>query len=159
MNDQYPQALAAMPVGDIEYILSRLRKTDDSAVQTNSIDDDAGSGQAEEDEENRRRRHIEREWPEAGVILTSEYYGAAYAAEVIPAAKKLKSGRQIRITSGPARGVVCDSFSEAMIAATEKQRADQNLARKGVSNGWLFWDWPGKPECIAGGSADDRDED
>jgi hypothetical protein len=32
-----------------------------------------------------------------------------------------------------------------MIAATEQQRADQSLGRKGVSNGWMFWQWDGKP--------------
>ena len=155
MENLHQQTLAAMPVEDVAYILSQLPATDPMPAQSMVTTTDSGSNQIDDDEESRRRRHIAREWPEAGVILSSEYYGVTYTAEIIPAMKKLKSGRQIRINSGPAQGMICDSFSEAMITATEKQRTDQNLARKGVSNGWLFWNWPGKPENIAGDDADD----
>lgn len=83
-------------------------------------------------------------WPEVGSELTAEYFGVSYRAVIITARKKLKSGRQIRIESGPASGTVCDSLSDAMIKATHKQRQDGHLRRKGVSNGWDFWQWAGK---------------
>jgi len=63
---------------------------------------------------------------------------------VIPAKKKLLSGRQLRIDSGPAEGEICDSLSAAMILATEAQRRKMNLRRNGVANGWDFWQWDGK---------------
>ena len=157
MKNLHQQALAAMAVEDVSYILSQLRLMEPQAVSNTATAADPGAGLAEDDE-GRRRRRIEREWPNTGTILSSDYYGTAYAAEIIPAMKKLKSGKQIRITSGPAQGIVCDSFSEAMLCATEIQRNEQNLGRKGTSNGWLFWDWSGKPENIAGG-IDDADED
>lgn len=156
MNNHYQQALASMPIEDVSFILSQIGATTAPPARTNSGNDAAtGSITADEDEENRRRRHIEREWPEIGTILSSDYYGTTYTAEIIPATKRLKSGKQIRITSGPEQGTICDSFSEAMITATDKQRAEQNLGRKGTSNGWVFWDWPGKPENITG---DDQEE-
>lgn len=117
---------------------------------------DLGSVQTEDDEESRRRRHIDREWPDVGTILSSEYYGATYTAEVITAAKRLKSGKQIRITSGPAQGMTCDSFSEAMLCATEIQRNEQSLGRKGTSNGWAFWQWNGKPVGPEYGNTEDE---
>ena len=152
MEQLFQQALAAMPVADVGFILSHLPTailaqpdlySQDHAPVLENI--------PEEDEEGRRRRHIEREWPAIGTVLTADYYGTHYTAEIVPATKRLKSGKQIRITSGPAQGTVCDSFSETMITATDKQRTDQNLARKGVSNGWQFWLWEGKTE-------DDQDE-
>lgn len=145
MENLYQQTLAAMPVEDVSFILSQIGQPDILDTQPVSGHDVVGTGQNEDDEETRRRRRIEREWPDTDTILSADYYGATYTAEIIPAAKRLKSGKQIRITSGPAQGVVCDSFSEAMITATEQQRADQNLGRKGVSNGWMFWQWDGKP--------------
>ena len=164
MTEQYQQALAAMPVGDVEFILSQLQPESKTATATmlNSVagqkienEDVAGGDDQDGDEDIRRRRHIEREWPDVGTVLSSEYFGATYTAEIIPASKKLKSGKQIRITSGPTQGTVCDSFSEAMVVATEIQRNEQSLGRKGASNGWVFWDWPGKPENIVG---DDQEE-
>lgn len=158
MNDIFKQTLAELRPDEVRFILAnqpRIDSREDKASastqnqtipQANTVDD--------QDEDGRRRRHIEREWPAVGTELSAEYFGVSYGAEIIPAAKRLKSGRQIRITSGAAKGVVCDSFSEAMLTATEDQRNKENLARKGVSNGWLFWQWDGKPED-AGGDADD----
>ena len=143
MENLYQQTLAAMPVEDVSFILSQLPQSD--AVVAEPVAGASGTEQLEDDDESRRRRHIDRVWPDTGTILSADYYGAAYTAEIIPAAKRLKSGKQIRITSGAAQDTVCDSFSEAMIAATEQQRTDQNLGRKGVSNGWMFWQWDGKP--------------
>jgi len=90
----------------------------------------------------RRTRHSRKHiWPEIGVRLSAQYFGVHYSATIIPAQKKLKSGKQIRIDSGPAAGNVCDSFSDAMLKATHQQREDAQLRRKGVSNGWEFWSW------------------
>ena len=90
------------------------------------------------------RQYVTHDWPLAGAVLTAEYYGQQYRAVVIPAQKKLLSGRQLRIESGPATGEICDSLSAAMIAATEAQRQKMKLHRKGVANGWDFWQWEGK---------------
>jgi hypothetical protein len=76
--------------------------------------------------------------------LTATYYGVEYSAKIIPATKKLKSGKQIQISTGLATERICDSMSEAMLIATANQRAEQNLRRKGVANGWDFWQWDGK---------------
>jgi len=92
----------------------------------------------------RQRKRQHHDWPEVGAELTAEYCDVTYRASVIPARKKLLSGRQLKITSGPAAGTVCDSLSEAMIVATEDQRQKQGLRRKGVANGWDFWQWVGK---------------
>ena len=144
MENIYMEYLAKMNPDDVSFIVSDMERF----VNDNPINCFPET-LSEEDEESRRRRHIEREWPAIGTILTADYYGTRYTAEIVPATKRLKSGRQIRIGSGPAETMLCDSFSEAMIAATEEQRSQQNLARKGVSNGWLFWNWDGKPENIS----------
>lgn len=159
MNEQYQQALTAMPVEDVAFILSQLPSKNTAAVgapkdvapQQFEVADTAGDGTTDSDDDSRRRRHIEREWPEIGTELWADYYGVYYTADVFPANKRLKSGKQIRITSGPALGTVCDSFSEAMIAATEKQRADQGLARKGVSNGKVVLELAGQAGGERGG--------
>jgi hypothetical protein len=66
---------------------------------------------------------------------------ARKTAEVIPAPpnRKLKSGKMIRITSGPAEGSEHISMSGATEAATENQRKEQSLGRKGCLSGWDFW--------------------
>lgn len=158
MNNLYQQALTAMPVEDVEFILSQLPAPVLKEPEPPSQDQEVEHG-TDVDEETRRRRRFDREWPEIGTELWAEYFGVRYTADVFPANKKLKSGKQIRITSGPALGTVCDSFSEAMIIATEEQRQKQFLGRKGTSNGWLFWEWPGKPDNIAGASAEEPDEE
>jgi hypothetical protein len=164
MENPHQQALAAMPVGDVEFILSLLPPEDGAAAPGGDIEEKSEAGPSSDDnpdgdDDTRRRRRVEREWPEIGTELFAEYFGVRYTADVFPANKKLKSGKQIRVTSGPALGTVCDSFSEAMLAATEEQRKTHFLGRKGVSNGWLFWQWQGKPENIGDGSSDDSDED
>ena len=93
-----------------------------------------------------KRAQIEHPWPEIGTILEADYFGTHYTAEVIeaPPRRKLKSGRMIRVTSGPAAGTEHASMSGAMEAATEHQRNEQALGRKGCLSGWDFWKWPGK---------------
>jgi hypothetical protein len=154
MSKLFEQALADLRPEEASFILERLPAL--KTPEPDAAGPDAASG---DEAENRRRRSIPREWPEAGTVLRAEYCGVSYTAEIIPAAKKLKSGKQIRITGGPAMAMVADSFSEAMLLATEEQRSRQNLGRKGVSNGWVFWDWEGKPADIAGdGEAEDEEE-
>ena len=93
-----------------------------------------------------KRAQIEHPWPEVGTVLEADYFGTHYTAEVIeaPTRRKLKSGRMIRVASGPAAGTEHASMSGAMEAATEHQRNEQALGRKGCLSGWDFWKWPGK---------------
>ena len=93
-----------------------------------------------------KRAHIEHPWPELGTIIEADYFGTHYTAEIIaaPPDRKLQSGKLIRITSGTATGTEHASMSGAMEAATEHQRNDQGLGRKGCLSGWDFWKWPGK---------------
>lgn len=165
MTNAFQQVLAALRPEEVSFILSQLpAEKQDGETDSQITAGEASTGfrtgdepESDLDAENRRRRRIDREWPAVGTILSAEYYGEHYRAEIIPAGKKLKSGRQIRLCSGPGAGMVCDSFSEAMLCATEIQRNEQGLGRKGTSNGWIFWQWEGKPENIAGTDSDDAD--
>jgi hypothetical protein len=89
-------------------------------------------------DQDQKRRKVEHEWPQVGTILEAEYEGTRYEAEVI-SMPRYKSGKAIRLTTGPAAGEVERSMSGAMLTATEKQREEDDLGRKGVSNGWKFW--------------------
>jgi len=86
----------------------------------------------------RKRCSRKHAWPEPGTILEADYFGTRYEAEVIQEGR-FKSGKALRILSGPAAGQVYHSLSGAMLAATENQRQEQGLGRRGVSNGWTFW--------------------
>ena len=87
----------------------------------------------------RRRVCMEHEWPAVGAILTASYFGTRYSAQVVQAEKRLKSGRQLLLLDGPARGERFDSYSSAMLSTTAEQRKRMNLGRRGTSNGWDFW--------------------
>ncbi|MFW6118825.1 MAG: hypothetical protein ACOC7S_00665 [Planctomycetota bacterium] len=91
-----------------------------------------------ETQRKRKRRRVKHEWPEVGAVLEADYMGTRYEAEVIEA-PRYKSGKAIRILTGPAAGEVERSMSGAMLKATEKQREAGELGRKGVANGWDFW--------------------
>jgi hypothetical protein len=156
MEKIYQETLAGLLPAEVDCILAA---TPAAAPQPEGVPAMAAPGDQAEEGEIRRRRHIEREWPETGTRLFADYFGTRYQAELVTAAKKLKSGKQIRIASGPAIGEICDSFTEAMTRATERQREKQNLGRKGVSNGWEFWQWDGKPAAIAGGDGGDEEEE
>jgi len=106
----------------------------DSPTSANLPDSDTAS----------QRKHPHHDWPEIDAELTADYFGVVYHAVVSPARKKLMSGRQLKILTGPEAESICDSLSEAMIVATEEQRRKQGLRRKGVANGWDFWQWNGK---------------
>ncbi len=96
------------------------------------------SGSEQKKPKNRKRRRVKHTWPEVGTILEADYEGTRYEAEVVPAVK-YKSGKAVKILSGPAAGKVKSSMSGAMNLATKRQREDNNLGSKGVSNGWEFW--------------------
>lgn len=85
-----------------------------------------------------RQRPI-HEWPPIGAVLQADYFGTVYQAEVVAANKLLKSGKQLNLLDGPARGKRFDSFSRAMLAATAHQRKTMRLDRRGMSSGWTFW--------------------
>lgn len=87
----------------------------------------------------RKRRTVRHEWPEIGQILEADYEGVHYEVEVI-AAPRYRSGKAVRILTGPGAGRTCRSLSGAMLKATEAQRKEQGLAKKGVANGWDFWE-------------------
>lgn len=90
-----------------------------------------------------RRRQVKHEWPEIGTILEANYHGVHYEAEVIASARN-KSGKAVKVITGPAAGQILRSPSGAMLKATEAQRQAQDLGKKGVANGWAFWKM--KPE-------------
>jgi hypothetical protein len=85
-----------------------------------------------------KRRRVGHEWAEVGAILEADYHGVHYEAEVI-AAPRYRSGRALKLLTGPAAGAICHSFSGAMLRATEAQRREQGLGRKGAASGWGFW--------------------
>ena len=111
---------------------------EEDSQELSSQEDAPEAEDSPEEEEDRRRRNVEHEWPQVGTILEADYEGTRYEAEVI-SMPRYKSGRAIRITTGPAAGEVERSMSGAMLTATEKLREENDLGRKGVSNGWKFW--------------------
>ena len=88
------------------------------------------------------RQRIEHVWPPEGTIVSGNYFGTVYRAQVVKANKNLKSGRQLKLLDSPCKGRRFDSFTKALLIATTKQRKDANLGRRQASNGWEFW----KPE-------------
>ncbi len=99
---------------------------------------DGASSQEEETQEEDSRRQVDHEWPDVGATLEAEYQGEHYEAEVI-AMPRYKSGKALRLLTGPAAGEEERSMSGAMLTATEQLREERDLGRKGVSNGWHFW--------------------
>ena len=85
-----------------------------------------------------RRQRVSHEWPEVGTILQADYFGQYYEAEVI-SAPQYRSGKAVKILTGHAAGQVCRSPSGAMVDATQKQRDERGLGKKGIANGWAFW--------------------
>lgn len=91
----------------------------------------------------RKRRTFEHQWPEPGTVLQADYEGVHYEAQVIVDAGS-RSQRAVKILSGPADGKICRSPTGAMMEATQKQRTERNLGKKGVANGWSFWKAAGR---------------
>ena len=85
-----------------------------------------------------RERQKHQWWP-GGTELFGEIGSEVFAAEVIEN-PQVKSGRSIRITSGPFAGEVCITPTRAALRATEAFRTANKLGRAGgVTNGWTFW--------------------
>ena len=83
-----------------------------------------------------RQKH---DWWTVGTELTGRIGSETFTAVVVEN-PQVKSGRSIRITSGPASGKVCRTPSRAALEATEAYRQANNLGRGGgVTNGWAFW--------------------
>lgn len=148
MNMEMRKAARQMRREDVDYMRQKLlHKTGPKNRLKNPSEKAPENPSAEasnNDAAERTRQYVKRDWPETGTMLYADYYGTRYEAVVVEANKKLKSGRQIKLLSGTVSGHLCDSFSEAMLLATESQRRKQGLRRKGVSNGWDFWQWTGK---------------
>lgn len=87
----------------------------------------------------KQRNRPSHEWPPVGTRLRGEYFGTVYHAEIVPARKMLKSGKQIRLLDGPAQGKRLDSYTKAALVATTRQRRANKLGRKGLASGWTFW--------------------
>lgn len=118
---------------DLKAGLERLESRVEATTPEDQLPGDSSSSQEEGS-----RRQVDHEWPDVGTILEGEYRGNHYEAEVI-AMPRYKSGKAIRVLNGPAAGEVERSMSGAMLAATERVREENDLGRKGVSNGWHFW--------------------
>jgi len=105
-----------------------------------TISREASSQDKPDSHGNKKRKRCARKhaWPEPGTILQADYFGTRYDAEVIQE-RRFRSGRALRVLCGPTAGKVFRSLSGAMLDATEEQRREQGLGRKGVSNGWAFW--------------------
>ena len=118
--------------------LSSQEDRQEEEAQDEPDSEDTDSQDTQEEETDATRRTVDHEWPEVGEILEADYEGEHYEAEVV-SRPRYKSGKAIRILSGPAIGEIERSMSGAMLKATEKQREDYDLGRSGVANGWDFW--------------------
>jgi hypothetical protein len=133
------QAAASLTVDDFRYL--QEHRIIDVPAHTSNPNTQVTVTQEESPSEprpKRKRRTIERDWPEVGTMLEADYEGVHYEAEVI-AAPRYRSGRALKILSGPAAGTISHSMTGAMLKATEVQRQQNGLGRKDVANGWSFW--------------------
>jgi len=79
------------------------------------------------------------EWWPVGTQLIGRIASEAFHASVVEN-PRVKSGRSLRIDSGPAQGRICITPTRAAIEATEEYRRSSNIGRGGgVTNGWTFW--------------------
>ena len=126
-----PSAPAAQPAGDHPLPPFVPKGNTATVTEAASAPDDAKAS--------RKRKHVDHEWPVVGAILAGTYFGTLYRAEVVAADKRLKSGKQLVLLDGPAKGRRFDSLTKALLVATEKQRETMGLGRSGATNGWDFW--------------------
>ena len=139
------EAAAALSVEDFEW-LKENRMIAESAPDPEKpvhshvtiSQQEAASQETAPGKKTRKRRYIKRQWPETGTILQGDYEGVRYEVEVIPS-PRYKAGRALKILTGPAAGKTSHSMSGAMFVATESQRKEKSLGRKGLVNGWTFW--------------------
>jgi len=148
------EAAGRLTVGDFRYLQQHgmlpeaeasKAKAEKGASQKNASQEAAShretashQNSASQSKKRRTRRARKHAWPPVGATLEADYHGTRYEAEVVEA-RRYKSGRAVKVLTGPAAGKVFSSLSGAMIAATETQRQEQGLGHKGVSNGWGFW--------------------
>ena len=114
-------------------------RTTASATSTGNIGNGSVTSTAPSIPPPKRRRRVERVWPDVGTVLTANYHGQTYRAEVVPAFKPLKSGKQLRILTGSAAGRRVNSFARAARCATSRQRRENKLGVRGLGNAWEFW--------------------
>jgi len=82
---------------------------------------------------------IRHDWWSLGTEVIGQI-GAEFFTAVVVENPSVKSGRSLRITSGPAQGQICITPTRAAMEATEAYRQAHSLGRGGgVTNGWLFW--------------------
>ncbi len=140
------EAAAGLTVEDFKYLQEHgiLKPPAESSNANTQVTNTQSTEQEEEPErpgppkKKRKRRTFHREWPDVGQILEADYEGVRYEAEVVTA-PRYRTGKALKIVNGPAAGEVCHSPTGAMLQATEQQRQENNLGRKGVANGWQFW--------------------
>lgn len=79
------------------------------------------------------------EWWPVGTEVVGQIGSEFFTAEVVEN-RAVKSGRSLKLTSGPAQGRTCITPTRAALEATEDYRQARNLGRGGgVTNGWTFW--------------------
>ena len=147
---QLAEAAASLTVRDLEWLQSHRMIPNEAAHSENaplsqeSVSEQEDPSQEESSQkahaapEKRTRKRVPHEWPEVSTILEADYHGVHYEVEVI-AAPRYQSGKAVKILTGPSAGKVCRSPSGAMVEATQKQREEHSLGKKGVANGWEFW--------------------
>ena len=85
---------------------------------------------------NERAKH---DWWPIGTELVAHVGGEEFTAEVVEN-PSVKSGRSLKLTSGPAQGRICVTPTRAALEATEDCRQANKLGRGGgVTNGWTVW--------------------
>jgi hypothetical protein len=82
---------------------------------------------------------VRHDWWPLGTEVVGQI-GTEFFTAVVADNAGVKSGRSLRLTSGPAQGRICITPTRAAMEATEAYRQVHNLGRGGgVTNGWLFW--------------------
>jgi len=139
------EAAARLTVQDFQYleehgmIRAQPSQGEKQTRSRETVSQEAGSQEGSPQRKKKRKRcSIKHTWPEPGTILEADYHGEHYEAEVMEA-RRYKSGRALKVLTGPAAGRIFSSMSGAMLAATQRQREEHGLGKKGVSNGWRFW--------------------
>lgn len=116
MNTLFKQTLAELRPDEVRFILANLPQAEPQIqdMKSTSAQDltmpqtDSGDDQ---DAENRRRRHIEREWPATGTVLTADYFGVSYGAEIVVASVAPRRYTSLRY---PSRAISQAAISGAM---------------------------------------------
>jgi hypothetical protein len=82
---------------------------------------------------------VRHDWWPLGTEIVGQI-GSEFFTAVVVENPSVKSGRSLKITSGPAQGKICITPTRAAMEATEAYRQAHNLGRGGgVTNGWSFW--------------------